>query len=1227
MIEGEIEEKNSFDSMFGHNLATNETIVGNDRNANRFYSMPASESLFGLSDVDLRFDPNANAFNDCDERLVANTSGRQRHENPNAIYARNANILNSNLRPHLNESIPMSFSGNRFDSRPPMPSFLSAFRPENSMPFRMRPQMPSMNALLPTPNAMPLRHLPPNQLFRPIRPPIGPDFDASNYRHSPQQFINCNPCPPPTMPYMSDPLLQGRTHTPEAKGVTSFVISNDSHSNIPFICDTNENAGQRPEETIVLETDNDITEVEMPDAADLSPYDPEEDITYLCTISPTKDSQSVKQNNSNLSLNEKKKSESNTRTGVRNDSAKQAERLNRKRSSNKISKPLTPRRDNRLKSSQTSKSSSKSIVHKKMCRKNVHKSRRETKRVAKRQVVAYKVEQRFADLRPKPRNNMNESSYEDLLEEYERLKDQLKELENEEKNNETIVSVIDVEEEENIAKLVKSDDIFEISNESKENEENDREGDDEEHELRRLALASKKKREIQEQENEELRLRQQLLNALHKSKAKLKSESPDDWRSQQENEELRLRQQLLNALHKSKAKLKSESPVNQKDGKEMNALIVDIDSNPSEQNSNSESIFVNRSEVQTPVNVNSEIENIIKTSDQIPLKPIPKLIINFGDDSTDEEQDINGNSFIDNVPQGLDSFLRQARLRSEPKTKSGQSLLVLSNARQKELQELRAEIKRRELNLINDKKLHENELLLKSANETLMERISKRNLLKNRVTLKRNALRKAQIQARKMQEAFIAATRVVSATASEFHSFNDELKNIEVDVKQEINNINNYKKECLRMGTKLKGVTYRLPTGASFRRSNSTSISSNKKDPKVENNSLLREDVATEMKKRLQQELMQKLENCSKLLNLKKANHLRPSSPNPFVLKTTQNLLGSCNDEKCLGQHINKCLLNPTNKIVDLLLYEPKIAGIASEIPERIDNELKRSKQPVVCLMTRRIPKLFNTPKLDVPFDDLMYRFNIKDKTLVINKTTISELKLSADPDIYIKNRFFAPEGVPISAQLETTLASDPSNIQLWSSSLRKLWKPLPKKLHLNKAIKHCELNDENALISDQNFLYILYLEMECNCSQQIDSAFQKAIALSSVDGTDSKDLQLLWSKYTISSLIYLEFCVKNMKNEKQFMDLFESVRHCCLTISDPSFQSQVIKFLCQMLSNEEKSKALIQFAKAIGLSIERDDHLSVHKFFQIAISLMPYNSIIWQNFKTYETLIRDHLS
>jgi hypothetical protein len=155
---------------------------------------------------------------------------------------------------------------------------------------------------------------------------------------------------------------------------------------------------------------------------------------------------------------------------------------------------------------------------------------------------------------------------------------------------------------------------------------------------------------------------------------------------------------------------------------------------------------------------------------------------------------------------------------------------------------------------------------------------------------------------------------------------------------------------------------------------------------------------------------------------------------------------------------------------------------------------------------------------------------------------------------------------------------------------------------------------------------------------------------------------------------------MKNIRNQNEFLDTLELVRHCCLTISDDIFQLQIVRFLCQFLSNSHKLNALMEFAKliphniyitmnaisfallinkkdmcwllinsiifdkkirlkyldfwkmysklklflkiliffsfncrAIALAIERSDHLSVHKFFQMAISLLPYNAVLWE--------------
>ncbi|UXI22749.1 metaxin-1 [Sarcoptes scabiei] len=59
------------------------------------------------------------------------------------------------------------------------------------------------------------------------------------------------------------------------------------------------------------------------------------------------------------------------------------------------------------------------------------------------------------------------------------------------------------------------------------------------------------------------------------------------------------------------------------------------------------------------------------------------------------------------------------------------------------------------------------------------------------------------------------------------------------------------------------------------------------------------------------------------------------------------------------------------------------------------------------------------------------------------------------------------------------------------------------------------------------------------------------------------------------------------------------------------------------------RSKCLEFWKIAISLAIERNDHWNVHKFFQMAISSMPYNRFLWEMLIEYERSINhnQHLS
>jgi hypothetical protein len=317
--------------------------------------------------------------------------------------------------------------------------------------------------------------------------------------------------------------------------------------------------------------------------------------------------------------------------------------------------------------------------------------------------------------------------------------------------------------------------------------------------------------------------------------------------------------------------------------------------------------------------INEENESNSK-KDQIPVVsvPKPKLIINFGDDSSDDEQEIQKNnrkvvtatseSNSASIPMGLDSFLRQARMRTEPKLspvnvispqKKKATAVVgkLSITQQMEYQKLKAEIARREKYHVSDTLLKQNEMKWKSAKANLQEKISKVNALKIKAALKRNALRKAQQHVRKMQEAFIAATRVVSANAAEFRSINEELKNSQNAVTVETNNVNQFEKQCIRIGLKLRGNSYKLPIAATLKRSDSISISPNKKFTKSETIPLSKKEIADE-KKRLQE--LERLYS-KRLQDLKNSSLLRPSSPKLIAQKSPQIVeISDSNNDKTL---------------------------------------------------------------------------------------------------------------------------------------------------------------------------------------------------------------------------------------------------------------------------------------------------------------------------------------
>lgn len=873
MEEGEIEDNSAFDlfKKEAHNSSPNDEEI-----SPVFQSLFSrrNDPLFGSSDVDLRFRQNPNAFNDCDERLIPgqpihNYCGRE--QNPRFMP-----------RPFR----PISSSGHwRPPNSNPRPRFSRDLRV--APPVRFRPEVPlvpfarsdSRPPLLPTPQQA--RHSNFVNRFPRPRPPFRTPFNGSS---------NDRPLLRP--PVDSLPLTANIWSQNSDPKIDSFVPS-IANQMIPFICEPSvhhsetvnlkvpdigesfrplneiNSTQQSSENTIVLSANDDIEEVQMQDIEEVDEaYDPEQDISMLCPLSPpiipTEEQSSVAKISSEKHIDVE---ESKIKFDQNNDNNERIERLERllkgqslldekkchkkhktkNKSHKRESIRMTPKIGAEFVDTlrPVKSSSTKRVIHSKTCKKS-HVSRRKIKKAIKKQVITKKVSQQ----------DLNDTSYDELLEEYQRIQKQLKELEKEENTQTSQLRDAEREEKENIEKLMKSDDIFIVNEELKEGIVDD---DEDECELRRLALESKVKREQKQKEEKEA-----------------------------EEEERRLREHLLQSLlNRTKSKSVDENK----------------DSTPEKQ---IEEQDLKEEPIKSVTEQFVEFKQVNSPKTELPQRPVPQLVIHFGDDTTDEENDeISGHS---EGPLGLESFIKQVRLKSETKASSGVSPSVLSITRQKELEKLKAEIVRRELNQITDKKLKQNESEWKSAKERLNEKISKQKLLKTRVMIKRNALRKAQLHARKLQEEFRAATKLVSSTAAEFHSFNNELKNIEKEMELEVKNVNKFETECYRMGLKLFGSSYDLPTPVSLKRSNSatTSVSPRKRVKSESKADPIVQQTITDPKKLLHKELVQKLENCSKLLSMKKAHLMRPSSPK--ISRTKPTLLSDLNFEEDLKSAM-KCLV------------------------------------------------------------------------------------------------------------------------------------------------------------------------------------------------------------------------------------------------------------------------------------------------------------------------------
>lgn len=214
--------------------------------------------------------------------------------------------------------------------------------------------------------------------------------------------------------------------------------------------------------------------------------------------------------------------------------------------------------------------------------------------------------------------------------------------------------------------------------------------------------------------------------------------------------------------------------------------------------------------------------------------------------------------------------------------------------------------------------------------------------------------------------------------------------------------------------------------------------------------------------------------------------------PNKIVCHFDLN--GKCSDKDCQFQHQNDYILTSKEKIIDLLSFSsefgsqinlkelrknPKlldekisdyikmnrefetIETISSEvISTKVINDRKQQSK-TGCFLIPFFPRNFikyrqkNRLKLriEVPYDDYHYSFDLRDDSF---RLKLSEMfrKTQNHPDSFVKNRFFAPDGIPITARLESYLAQNPHHIETWIDLAY---------YHLSKIVTEndCELADQ----------------------------------------------------------------------------------------------------------------------------------------------------------------------
>lgn len=382
---------------------------------------------------------------------------------------------------------------------------------------------------------------------------------------------------------------------------------------------------------------------------------------------------------------------------------------------------------------------------------------------------------------------------------------------------------------------------------------------------------------------------------------------------------------------------------------------------------------------------------------------------------------------------------------------------------------------------------------------------------------------------------------------------------------------------------------------------------------------------------------------------------------NPNEIICHYDLTGTCKDDKCQFQHQKDYILNQMEKILDVLTYShmfgekikklndfknPKLLlekakeYLQSEnlnlnekfetIQEKLIQIIRnQSKILTTSLWIRSFPKeftrlsdnkfLFEHEK--IPFDDYIYKFDLRDGIFNFKLSQFVNIPLENDPDLYIKNRFFAPEGVPITAQLESSLASDPHNIQMWINlayyHLNKIFNEDDLTCFdssLNVLSRALELNSKSSELYEH---YLLIYNKKYEFMPASESS--KMIEITELCRRILKHCSTyhLW-------ILYLNLCQSIEQKKLVIMEILENYVQNKISYSNDEERSlnllEIIFYKIHLLLHLNQRKELIEFFNNIFnksvVSLKLDDIcsliLSKHRVFawHCYIHFIIYNNL-----------------